>query len=472
MNNFKCQETSSKCRVRSKGQMPRAMYLVASHKFSGSYTIAKVATFGCTVDDHIFSNILNLMQSIRKNLFIKKLSGSYALSIMLCALIFTSCNNMIFEDLPECAPPPRTYTVVNFVYDYNMSGANTGNYEDWFDDHAGSVYLYIFDKYGKYLDRREKHKEFFERGEDFTMTFTDEELIPGETYDFVAVAQGNTMGLTASDDYNWFRLVYPMIPGESTIKDYILRLDRDTNNDGFAEVGVVNYKDQYGNTQQMIDTLWTTKPDEVQTVTIRKEVYVPSIEQQPDVVTEVTVPMMRITNSIRVNVVNPSFREDTDVDSYHVVIYFPKGNGTVDFTGDISQSPMPLYYQSLVKKMVPYQERIYSRSSNEEEYFTRAGEDQYTLQALFGVSRLQTSDGSQLQLYSADNPDEPIYVIEDFSKTLAEYLNDPSWEMGNQEFLDREYNFDVEITLTGGDPLVALTIDILPWWVRVNDIDL
>ena len=395
----------------------------------------------------------------------------YVLSACFLAIASTSCS-MVNEDLEPCAPDPKEYTVVNFVYDYNMSAVLSGKEEDWFDEHAGSVYLYIFDKDGYYHSRYTKHKEFFAPGEDFTMTFTSDELIPGETYNFVAVAQGNTFGYTGEDDdeYQWFKPVTPMEPGKR-IEDYILRLDRKTGTGDFSQIGVINYKDQYGKNQQMIDTLWTTRPDSVQTVTIKKYGnYTPSVEQQPDSVTNVTIPMMRITNSIKVNLVSKAFTEDTSVDDYHVVIYFPHGNGTVDFTG-ATQPAQPLLYQSLIKEMQPYEAHGY-RSRGGGGTATRAEEEaMYKLRALFGVSRLQTADESELRLYRADNLEEPIYVMKDFSKTLAQWLNDPSWNYGDQEFLDREYDFEVEITLPdAGDPIVALTIDVIDWWVRINNI--
>lgn len=413
------------------------------------------------------NNIFNLIRF--KKCIANTIFKGFTLCFVLLTLSLTSCN-FIDEDLEPCAPAPKHYTVVNFIYDYNMSGATTGQYEDWFDSHAGSVYLYIFDEDGLYLDRREKHKEFFQRGEDFSMVFTDEELIPGKTYDFVAVAQGNTIGVVEDEDYQWFKLLNPMEQGKSTIKDYILKLDRDTNNDGFSEVGVVNYKDQYGQNRQMIDTLWTTKPDEVQTVTIRKEPYVPSIEQKPDVVTNVEVPMMRITNAITINIHGKGFEASTNPDDFHVVIYFPHGNGTVDFTGNTLPA-QELYYQSLIKSMQIYKPKDTSADASgevtpneSEEQSTRADNDTYALHSLFGVSRLQVNDESQLQLRDATKEGYPvIWHIDNFSSILAQLLND--YYKDNQEYLDREYNFQVDIAVDNKGNLgyMDVSVQTLAW---------
>ena len=413
---------------------------------------------------------------------VSRLHHSLTFLFTLLLIILSSCS-MINEDLDPCAPPPGNYTVVDFVYDYNMLD------EDLFFDHVGSVYLYIFDEKGVYYDRRELHKNDLLPGEDFSMTFSEKELVPGNTYDFVAVAQGNIIGNDQSDEYQWFKLVNPMEPGVSTIEDYILKLDRDTNDDGFSEVGVVNYKDQYGQNQQMIDTLWTTKPDEVQTVTIKKVDYVPTVQQQPDIVTHVTVPMMRITNAIKVNLLHPQFSLATNPGDYHVLIHFPNGNGTIDFTGNTLPA-QELYYQSLVKSMQPYVPKEYrTRSDNVRtspaisaaKAGTRDDEEDsdsdvtdndtntYALQSLFGVSRLQVGDESSLQLRDATQEGYPlIYEIPNFSDVLADLLNESDWD--NQEFLDREYDFQIDIALDSNDEVIwiAVSITVMDWAVRIN----
>lgn len=406
------------------------------------------------------------------NLFpiLKKLAGrSKAFGSILCglaAISLSSCN-MVNEDMTPCGSLGRNLTVVDFQYTYNMSKWISGQEEDWFDSHAGSVYLYVFDEDGTFLFQEAKHKEFFADGETFTMTFDDTQLVPNHTYDFVAVAQGNTIGYTDSDDYQWFKVVNPMVPGLSKIEDYILRLDRDTNNDGFSELGVINYKDQYGETKQMIDTLWTTKPDEVQRVTINPpHEYKLQIEDQPDNITNVVVPMMRITNSIVVNLHSNDFTADTDPNIFHIVIYFPHGNGTVDFCGDISQSTQPLYYQSLIKSMVPYLTKATSGEVGAEDT------GKYALQSRFGISRMMIGDESTLQVRDATKEGYPIILEIPFTDYLASLaggnFDDP------QEFLDREYDFEININL--GENLtpidMTIAVNVLGWAKRIQFTDL
>ncbi|MCH5231344.1 MAG: FimB/Mfa2 family fimbrial subunit [Muribaculaceae bacterium] len=389
--------------------------------------------------------------------------------------LMSSCS-MVNEELPECAELARVYTIVNFKYDYNM------RYTDLFQDHVGSVYLYVFDSEGVYLYRREKTKVGMEdiKNPDFSIMFDDSEIKPGHTYQFVAIAQGNHAGYDASLETPGFQIPedQPMIPGVSHIEDYRIKLDRD--DDGNYDFGIVNYKDAYGNNTQQMDTIWSTKPDEVQIARIPTIEYVLSTEKIPDTYVEVLIPMMRITNAIRVNLIHDSFTEDFDVDAYIMLIDFPNGNGTIDFTGT-TYPVQELFYRSLRKQMVPYQAKqngaqyeadpaIPETSMNNSGIIgTRA--TTYAVQADFGVSRMQTTDGSSLQIRNArDN--SIIVQIDDFAAWLADYFN--NYFDDPQELLDREYNFTVDIHLddNGQNDWIQVGCAILGWGKRIYYYDL
>lgn len=281
--------------------------------------------------------------------------------------------------------------------------------------------------------------------------------MPGNTYQFVAVAQANHIGYQASLETPGFVLQTEMVPGLSRIEDYILKLDR--NDDDYVDFGVVDYRDVYGNTETMMDTLWTTKPDEVQIVNIPRIEHEPSPVQLPDTVIDVTIPMMRITNSIKVSIKNPGFDENTSTDIYNVLIDFPKGNGTIDFTGKTYPAE-ELYYRALRKNMVKVSDGD-----------TRADGESYAIYAEFGVSRLQVNDESSLQVRDSQT-NEILSQIPDFSDFLAKYFaqgfDDP------QEFLDREYDFEVglETDLQFNIKYIDITLAILGWHIRVQYSDL
>lgn len=412
----------------------------------------------------------------------RKHNTQYLIPGCLAALMLATSCSMIDEELPPCAPEPHVMTVVNFVYDYNMQ------FTDLFTDHVGSVYLYIFDENGVFLQRHSKLRADMGRVIDFSMTFSDKELEPGHTYQMVAVAQGNRSGYAASLETPGFQVIKPMTPGVSKIEDYILRLDR-KHPDGTSGVGEFEFKDEFGNTQTMIDTLWSTKPDEVQIVPIPKLHYRPTVEQQPDSIVEVTIPMMRITNSIKVNICSGGFSNVTDPEDYTMIIHFPQGNGTIDFTGTVLPYE-ELRYRSLRKSLVTYTPGSAAEPggvSPEEEPSarnqapsakhqvpsggTRADENaQYAVQAEFGVSRLMMNDQSSLQISDAQTG-EMLAEIPDFSKFLAnafDYYGDDG-----QEFLDREYNYEVTVSIDDkGITWIDLYLEVLGWYVRINNIDL
>lgn len=391
-----------------------------------------------------------------KNFLIRLGMNFIPLSLrLITCLVITSvlaACSMIDEDLEPCAPPPNTYTVVDFVYDYNMQ------YTDLFTDHVGSVYLYVFDSKGIFQYRREKNRLTM-TDNDFSIRFDTTEIKPGHTYQFVAVASANHAGYESILETPGFTLQTEMIPGVSTIDDYIIKLDRD--DDGRLDFGVVNFKDAYGNNTEMMDTLWTTKPDEVQIVNIPTLAYKPSPVQQPDVINNVTVPMMRITNSITVNLKGAYFNENVNENDYTILIHFPHGNGTLDFTGS-TQPAQELYYTSLRKRVVNFSEA--TRQG------TRAPGDQYGIESIFGVSRLQVNDESSLQLREADT-NNLITQIPDFSEFLASAFDHGCDD--DQEFLDREYEFNVDLYLDKeGQPVYAIiSIEVLGWEVRINFIN-
>lgn len=362
------------------------------------------------------------------------------LAVLIAAALTLGSCDLMHDDLAPCATDPAVTTVVNFVYDYNMSG------EDLFDRHVGSVYLYVFDENDVFVGRYEKNKRDLDPvNPDFSMTFDGQTsaIRRGRTYKFVAVANGAEDGYDGDDETPGFKLVNAMVPGVSTINDYILKLNRDDKM--FADFGVVDYTQDYSGPDAMIDSVWTTKPDEVQVHDIPDpRAGFDSADQLPDHVEEVRIPMMRITNSIEVALTSPAFTADTRPSDYDILIYFPDGNGTIDFVGEtLTEISQPLYYRALRKRVDTYQTKTGTRAGEED------GEEdvQYAIYATFGVSRLKYGDGSSLQVRDPQTH-EVLAEITDFSA----YLND----RGNteyddpQEYLDREYNFRLDLGLTGG----------------------
>ena len=393
-------------------------------------------------------------------------------------ILMTSCG-MVNEDLEPCAPKANVFTTIKYSYDYNM--LNT----DLVNEHVGTIHLYVFDKNETFVfDSVATRTMMTGRDVDFTMTFDTTRFKSGEKYYVLAMAQGNHAGYEASLETPGFQIPveHEMEPGVSKISDYRIKLDRD--DDSYADFGIINYKDAYGNNREMMDTLFCTKPDFVQEINVPTIEYIPNAKKLPDVYGEpVTLPLMRITNALTVNVVHDSFNADTDKDYFNIVVEFPYGNGTIDFTGTVYPQ-QKLYYRSLRKEMVQYQQKQNGAqydaespgsSSTEPQAYNNTRAAQYAIKATFGLSRLQPADGSSLQIRNSQT-NEIIAQIGDingvsFSQWLADYFKT---YYDDQQFLDREYDFTVDIHLDENSipTWIQVGCSILGWGKRIHFYDL
>lgn len=422
--------------------------------------------------------------------------GAIPFATALTAIIGLGACNMVNEDMDPCAPPPRIRAVVDFEYTYNMTE------QDWFTSHAGSVYLYVFDDDDTFLFRRSRTKTIMEPNNiDFSIVLDENEIQLGHKYKFVAVALGNHAGYQASLETPGFQIPEEniMVPGVSKLDDYRLKLDRD--GDGIYDFGVTtddygvfNFKDAYNDNRLKLDTLWSTKPNSVQVLDVPYVEFKPQVEPYDDIEMNVLVPMMRITNSIKVNLLNSTFTAETDPKLFNVVIDFPNGNGTIGFTGT-TYPIQELMYLTLRKSMKQYQEKGTgakydsepvddqpsqggNQSADPEEmgangFLTRADDSPtYALNAEFGVSRLQCNDGSFLEVSNAETG-IVVCRINNLSDWLADYFSDSHY-YGDQEYLDREYDFTIDIKLNDtGDGIEWWQIgcSILGWGKRVQYLD-
>ena len=99
-----------------------------------------------------------------------------SLLVALTALAFNSCD-MMTEDLDDC--PTGLY--VNFVYDYNIQRA------DMFKDHVGGLTLYVYDESDRLVTQRTVSGSELNRY-GYYIHFTEQELAPDHTYRLQAVA--------------------------------------------------------------------------------------------------------------------------------------------------------------------------------------------------------------------------------------------------------------------------------------------
>ena len=375
----------------------------------------------------------------------RKVSRLLILSTLTAVL--ASCNFMN-EDMPECATDPNVFTRVKFLYDYNVKKT------DLFTDHVGSVYLYIFDENGVFLERREHTREYTS-DPGFEILLDSTELRPGSSYQLLALANGNHKGYDNSLNTPGFQKG-EMIPGVSTINDYRLTLDVD--GDGDVDIFSFSQRFEEENIEQL-DTVWTTLTPQYLDVPVVRAPF-ESIEQFPDSIVDVTIPLMRITNHITVHLAGSNFTMNTNPEDFHILLRFPHGNGEINITGE-TLGDRELFYRSIRKTMEP------QGLQTEANYSA-------TLKAEFNVSRLQDGDGASLQVWNADGT-KLLAELFNISSLLAagkDAYDDP-WS--NQEYLDREYEYELYIELddtTTENPKiywVEVRISVLGWAVRFQD---
>ncbi|MCR5644070.1 MAG: FimB/Mfa2 family fimbrial subunit [Prevotella sp.] len=111
--------------------------------------------------------------------------------LLMSAMLMNSCS-MMKEDLSDC--PTGLY--VNFVYDYNIQRA------DMFKDHVGGLKLYVFDESDRVVAQRSvSGSELSRYG--YCIHFTEQELAPDHLYRLVAVAmQKDWNAASALTGYN------------------------------------------------------------------------------------------------------------------------------------------------------------------------------------------------------------------------------------------------------------------------------
>lgn len=192
----------------------------------------------------------------------------------LCCAVFaaaalTSCD-MMEEDLSDC--PYGLY--VNFKYDYNLQRA------DMFNDHVGSVTLYIFDEQGKLVKTQEESNIGASsplKDAGYAMHITD--MAPGK-YQFIALAGQRPYADMLADSRA--RFVRTDMQAGSDMTALGIQLDRVQTADNMYDIA---------NNSLPLDTLWhgmLTEPVQVYSRESNRAAYA-------------TVSLMRDTKRINVS---------------------------------------------------------------------------------------------------------------------------------------------------------------------------
>lgn len=343
----------------------------------------------------------------------------------------TSCD-LMKEDMSDC--PTGLY--VSFRYDYNLQRA------DMFNDHVGSVTLYIFSEDGKLVKTQEESNV----GEDtplrnpaYAMHVTD--LEPGK-YRLLALAgQKPYADMLATRRAKFVRADMPV---RCDMQSLDIQLERQPREDGRHEV-VHN--------GLPLDTLWhglLTEPVEVYPYLSYKETYA-------------TVPLVRDTKHIHVALRELDDPTLMDIARYDLKIY--DHNAHILWDNSLDETDEVVY--------TPY------ATWNSDDRTPATGTDGSVLE---GTGKIGHADFMTSRLlYHDDVRDDGVLEITNrqtgatvAALNLPDLLSrlrtsDELHAYSPQEFLDRGYDYQVTLFLRGARlDYITIEISVLGWSKRVQ----
>ncbi len=363
---------------------------------------------------------------------------------LMAAATATLCScSLMHDDLPDCATRPQTRTNVSFVYDYNTAG------EDKFPESVGSVTLYVFDENGS-LVREIEHSASSTGGSLNQPGFSVDLDLPAGTYQLYAAAQESADGYAASLETPGAKFRRPATAEGFMASDMVFSLDHNA--------GTVEHQ------QMPLEHLWLTHIPQILTVT---EAPMPAEgDPQPaDVIIQATVPLQRVTNNIHLTLTRdltgtPATRaaETLSPADYDIWISTATGRDRLDLVGNPTQDATTLTF-------TPHATQ--SATAN----------GQGAVEADLSVSRLFTdSDAARHdklciraklsgEVFEFDLPSL-------LTQCSAAY---PGNNWSEQEFLDREYDYNIAVHFDERDmrwKFVELSVGILKWHKRIQNADL
>ena len=365
-----------------------------------------------------------------------------------------SCDWMT-DDLSDC--PAGLY--VNFVYDYNIQRA------DMFKDHVGSVTLYVYDESERLVAQRTVNgSQLSIYG--FNIHFTEDELAPGHEYRLQALALQRDWNAQLNTPGAKYRRNEPGL-GDS-------RQQLSVTLDHLPLLGG-NYFSVPATAP--LDTLWhtlvtlNTSREDVPAATQYKvrsngeatHNGVETVKVVKGEPTYATVSLIRDTNHLNLTL-NELTRDDTfaNVSPEDFEVFILDRNATVDYQNNVVASTDTLLYTPYASWTTNFEvdgEVVDGTSAHYDLMFNRLVYSKKSNEnAVLCIRRRST--GSNVAL---------INLPELLSKARTYYEN--SYEP--QEYLDREYDYRLELFLKGDRwQYVNLHIHILPWPVRIQNVDL
>ena len=365
----------------------------------------------------------------------------------MATMMMNSCG-MMTEDLSDC--PTGLY--VNFVYDYNIQRA------DMFKDHVGGLTLYVFDESDHIAAQRTvSGSELSRYG--YNIHFSEQELAPGHQYRLTAVAmQKDWSQSSASTGYK------PTIGDNRTSLKIAL-----THQTGSPYGSVSN--------AAPLDTLWhtltTLRAEEANLPATTRyhlstmgEVSTNGIDQISVISGEptyVTVSLIRDTNHLNISLRELDTPEDVKDEDYEVFII--DANTDVDCVNNLVTPGDSVVYRPYaqwttviegVGNIAADYSAHYDLMFNRLMYNTTSNDN-----AVLCIRNKKTGENvAMLNL---------PYILCTGRMAYEIYAYSP------QEYLDREYDYRLELFLKNGKwaqgAFISVCVDVLSWAKRIQYVD-
>jgi len=368
--------------------------------------------------------------------------------LLMAAMLMSSCG-MMTEDLSDC--PTGLY--VNFVYDYNIQRA------DMFKDHVGGLTLYVFDESDHIAAQRTvSGSELSRYG--YNIHFTEQELAPDHQYRLVALAmQKDWNAASASTGY------------KPTISDDRMSLKVSLNHLPGTPYGSVS-------NAAPLDTLWhtltTLKADAENlpaatryrlasdgTITTNGTDRVVVVRGEP---TYATVSLIRDTNHLNISLRELDTPENVKDEDYEVFII--DANTDVDCVNNVVTPGDSVVYR-------PYAQwtTVIEGSGNIAADYSA----HYDLMFNRLMYNTTTNDNAVLCIRNKKTGENVAmlnlpYILCTGRMAYEIYAYSP------QEYLDREYDYRLELFLKNGrwasGAFISVCVDVLSWARRIQYVEL
>lgn len=340
---------------------------------------------------------------------IKFLAGHWFTRIgSLCALIAfaTSCS-MVNEDLDPC---PQGIAV-RFVYDYNMERANA------FHSQVDCVTLYIFDQNWHLLEKHTERSEVL-ADENYRMNLD----LDAGNYHFLAIG-GSTC------EKNSFEVAD--LKSRDTRTGLSMRLPLDQNKTSNKRLHDLFY----GETEK---------------------IYVPE-----DQITEITVYMMKDTNSVQIALQELEAPYSVDINDYD--FYLEADNELLGYDNNTVSTGGMLYEPHTAENRIAgYVSAMGTVVDPDESQLVQMGVAEFNISRLM----LENSDYSYIVVRKKDSGEQLIRVPMIDYMVLSKHSGH-DWIKTEQEYLDRQSTWNFMFFLQNGK-WVQARVAVNNWIIRMN----